>query len=208
MNKDLYTLLNTVKLVDVLVTTALFALIIGILITQKKRIKDMLECWRKKRNFEDTIIDSINKLKENDLRLQENIDKVWGTMESARDTSKEIQEEMYSDIKEIREEMYSVIKDISTNLKDVTNKLDDIEKKNDLSKQAGLKEKIEKLYRECHEHMVCTDTAFETLKDLIADYERHGGENSFVHSLVQPEMYTWERIKTIPDPNSDHDEDK
>ncbi len=197
MNKDLYTLLNTVKLVDVLVTTALFTLIIGILITQKKKIKDMLEGWRKKRNFEDTIIESINKLKENDIRLQANIDKVWGTMESARDTSKEIREEMYSDIK-----------DVSNTLKVVNDKLNDIEKKNDLSKQADLKEKIEKLYRECHAHMVCTDTAFETLKDLITDYERHGGKNSFVHSLVQKEMYTWERIKTIPDPSPDHDENK
>lgn len=197
MNKDLYTLLNTVKLVDVIVTTALFALIVGILITQKKKIKDMLESWRKKRNFEDTIINSINSLKECDHRLQENIDKVWSAMESARDTSKEIREEMYADIK-----------NISTDLKDVTNKLDIMEEKNNLSKQADLKEKIEKLYRECHAHMVCTDTAFETLKDLIADYERHGGENSFVHSLVQPEMYTWERIKTIPDPNSDHDENE
>lgn len=195
MNKDIYTLLNTVKLVDVVITTALFALIIGILITQKKKIKDMMEGWRKKRNFEDTIIESINGLKENDRLLQENIDKVWGTMESARDTSKEIREEMYSDIKSI-----------STDLKGVVNKMDIMEEKNNLSKQADLKEKIEKLYRECHAHMVCTDTAFETLKDLITDYERHGGKNSFVHSLVQPEMYTWERIETIPDPNSDHDE--
>lgn len=197
MNKDLYTLLNTVKLVDVLVTTALFALVIGILITQKKKIKGLLENWRKKRNFEDTIVESIEGLKENDTRMQQNIDKVWGVMESARDASKEIREEMYEDIK-----------NISVNLKDVTTKLNDIEKKNDLSKQADLKEKIEKLYRECHTNMVCTDTAFETLKDLIADYERHGGKNSFVHSLVQKEMYTWERIKTIPDPNSDHDADK
>lgn len=195
MNKDLYTLLNTVKLVDVVVTTALFILISGILVTQKKKIKDMLENWRKKRNFEDTIINSINGLKENDQRLQDNIDKVWDAMESAQNTSKEIRSEMYEDIK-----------DISSSLKNVVGKMDAMEEKNNLSKQADLKEKIEKLYRECHANMVCTDTAFETLKDLITDYERHGGINSFVHSLVQPEMYTWERIKTIPDPSPDNDD--
>lgn len=197
MDKDLYTLLNTVKIVDVIVTIGLFALIIGIAFSQRKNIKCALENWRKKRNFEDTIIESINGLKENDKRLQNNIDKVWKTMESAQETSREIRGEMYDDIK-----------GISTGLKTVTNKLDDIEKKNDLSKQAELKEKIEKLYRECHANMVCTDTALETLKDLIDDYERHGGKNSFVHSLVQPEMYTWDRIKTIPDPNTVHKEDK
>lgn len=193
MNKDLYNLLTTVKLVDVIATIGLFVLIVGIIITQRKKIKEYMEHWRKKRNFEDSIMESINMLKENDRQLRKNIDDIWGTMESARDTSKEIREEMYSDIK-----------DISADLKVVTSKLDDMEQKNNLSKQADLKEKIEKLYRECHANMVCTDTAFETLKDLIADYERHGGVNSFVHTLVQPEMYTWDRIKTIPDPKSDH----
>ncbi|GEM_PF-6123592 len=197
MDKNLYTLLNTVKLVDVIVTIGLFILIGGLLITQRKKIKEAMEHWRAKRNFEDTIMASINTLKESDKYLREYIDRVWSTMEKARDTSKEIRGEMYSDIK-----------DISIDLKNVTTKLDDMEKKNNLSKQAELKEKIEKLYRECHANMVCTDTAFETLKDLIADYERHGGKNSFVHSLVQPEMYTWDRIKTIPDPNSDHKEDE
>lgn len=192
MNKNLFTLLNTIKLVDVVVTVALFLLIIGILITQKNKIKAIMESWRKKRNFEDTIIESIKGLEESDRRLQENIDKVWNTMEMARDTSKEIRSEMYSDIK-----------GISNNLKDVNEKLDIMERKNNLSKQADLKEKIEKLYRECHAHMVCTDTALETLKDLIADYERHGGKNSFVHSLVQPEMYTWDKIETIPKKSHD-----
>ena len=190
MNKDLYTLLNTVKLVDVLITAGLFILVIGILLTQRKKIKDVLENWRKKRNFEDSVIDSIKLLKTNDTQLQENIDNVWRTMENARNTSKEIRAEMYSDIKSIL-----------TDLKELKEKIDDIEKKKNLSKQAELKEKIEHIYRECHVNMVCTDTAFETLKDLITDYERHGGKNSFVHTLVQPEMYTWERIKTIPDPD-------
>ena len=192
MNKNLFTLLNTIKLVDVVATVALFLLIVGILITQKNKIKAILESWRKKRNFEDTIIESIKGLEESDRRLQDNIDKVWNTMEMARDTSKEIRSEMYSDIK-----------GISNNLKDVNEKLDIMERKNNLSKQAELKEKIEKLYRECHAHMVCTDTALETLKDLIADYERLGGKNSFVHSLVQPEMYTWDKIETIPKKSHD-----
>lgn len=186
MSKDLYNLLTTVRVVDVIATLALLAIIVGVFVTQRRKICDVLEHWRKKRNFEDTIIDSIKGLEESDRKMQERIDVVWKTMESARDTSREIREEMYSDIKQI-----SV-------------KLDDMEKKNNLSKQAEIKSRIEKLYRECHANKVCTDTAFETLKDLIADYERHGGHNSFVHSLVQPEMYMWERIKTIPDPDAQH----
>lgn len=195
MNKDLWTLLNTVKLVDVIVTTLLFVSVLIILITQWKKIKMILENWRKKRNFEDTIIDSIEALKENDKQLQENIDMVWNTMKNARKTSIEIRSEMYDDIK-----------GMTNDLKSVNSKLDEMERKKNLSKQAELKEKIERIYQECHANKVCTDTALDTLKDLIADYERHGGKNSFVHSLVQPEMYTWERIKNIPDPNhSEHE---
>ena len=32
----------------------------------------------------------------------------------------------------------------------------------------------------------------EALEDLIDTYESFGGKNSFVHSVVQKEMYTWE----------------
>ena len=188
MSKNLYNLLTTVRVVDVIATLALLTIIVGVFVTQRKKIREALEHWRKKRNFEDTIMGSIKGLEESDRKMQERIDGVWHMMESARETSREIREEMYSDIK------------------DISAKLDDMEKKNNLSKQAELKSRIEKLYRECHANKVCTDTAFETLKDLIADYERHGGHNSFVHSLVQPEMYMWERIKTIPDPDAQQKE--
>ena len=192
MNKDLWTLLNTVKLVDVIVTTLLFVSLLIIVITQWKKIKMLLENWRKKRDFEDTVMDSIEALKENNSLLKNRINEVWDTMLDARETSKEIRTEIYTDIKGMTED----IKSVKTHLNDIDNK-------RNLSKQADLKEKIDRLYQECHKNMVCTETALETLNDLIADYERHGGTNSFVHTLVQPEMYTWKRIKNIPDPNKD-----
>ena len=49
MNKNLFELLNAVKLVDVVVTSALFIVIISILITQRKKLKEVFEVWRKKR---------------------------------------------------------------------------------------------------------------------------------------------------------------
>lgn len=33
----------------------------------------------------------------------------------------------------------------------------------------------------------------EALEDLIDEYESAEGKNSFVHSVVQKEMYTWEK---------------
>ena len=35
----------------------------------------------------------------------------------------------------------------------------------------------------------------ESLEDLITTYEAHKGFNSFVHSVVQKDMYTWELVE-------------
>lgn len=35
----------------------------------------------------------------------------------------------------------------------------------------------------------------ESLEGLIEQYEAHGGRNSFVHSVVEPEMQTWKVIE-------------
>ena len=34
----------------------------------------------------------------------------------------------------------------------------------------------------------------EALEGLIEQYEAHGGKNSFVHSVVEPEMQIWKVI--------------
>lgn len=197
MDKDLYTLLNTVKLVDVVVTTALFVVIVGIIVSQKNNIKQFLERWREKRNFEDNIVETLDNMKDTDAKLKKGLEEIWDTMDKSREVSKEVRKEMYSDMKEISKDLKTVMKSIN-----------DMEEKNNLSKRANLKEKIERIYWECHKNMTCTDTSFETLKDLIEDYERHGGTNSFVHTLVLPEMYTWRRLKAIPDPDPNNEERK
>lgn len=72
-----------------------------------------------------------------------------------------------------------------------------IQELNSETTRAGIKEKIERLYRECHPHMTCTDMQLDTLEDLISEYEKQGGNNSFVHTTVQPEMYQWKIIHEI-----------
>ena len=180
MEKNLFELLNAVKLIDVVATSGLFIIILTILITQRRKIKEGLENWRKKKNFEDSAIDMINA---NTIKIEELED----TMLKARDTSREI-----------REEMYEEIKDVSVNMKEVISTLKEMQEKEKLSKRADIKEKIEKIYRECNLAKSCTDMQLETLKDLIDDYERYEGQNSFVHSVVQKEMYTWEVMEKIP----------
>lgn len=185
MNKNLFELLNAVKLVDVVVTSALFIVIIGILITQRKNIKTWLETWRKKRNFEENAMIMI---KANTEKIKE----LESTMLSARQTSVDIRAKMYNDLNE-------VVNDVKTIIVTLT----ELQERDAETKRAEIKHSIEKAYRECCDTKICTDTQFETLKELIQAYEKHGGTNSFVHTLVIPEMYTWELIKKIPERKDD-----
>ena len=101
------------------------------------------------------------------------------------------------DSRKIRREMYSIMDKQSDGIRNLTEIVVEMQKKNSKTKGAEIKSKIEGIYKECHPSMVCTDMAFETLKVLIEEYEVHGGDNSFVHSTVEPEMYEWKVIKTI-----------
>lgn len=66
--------------------------------------------------------------------------------------------------------------------------------------RAELKDKISNRYRLHNRVGKWTSMDKETLEDLIAEYEDCGGENSFVHTVVQKKMYTWE----IVDDGEDH----
>lgn len=68
------------------------------------------------------------------------------------------------------------------------------EKKQNERVQAELKDKIGESYRHYHERNKINSMELEALEGLIETYENFGGKNSFVHSVVQKEMYTWEQI--------------
>ena len=71
------------------------------------------------------------------------------------------------------------------------------EKKNNKRIRAELKDKISQLYRYYHSLGKINDMELESLEDLIEEYEAADGVNSFVHQIVQKEMYTWEKIDKI-----------
>lgn len=60
--------------------------------------------------------------------------------------------------------------------------------------QAEIKDKIAHSYRQYHPAQKISEMELEALEDLITAYESYGGENSFVHSVVEKEMYGWEKI--------------
>lgn len=83
-------------------------------------------------------------------------------------------------------------------MQDDTNaKFDALKERNDKRVRAELKDKIGASYRYYHNTRKINDMELEALEDLIEAYEDACGENSFVHSVVQQEMYTWEKVDRI-----------
>lgn len=99
----------------------------------------------------------------------------------------------------VREELKKSINDIFVKLDEMQEKTDkrfeDNEKNTNRRIRAELKDKIGQSYRYYHKIGKINDMELEALEDLIKEYESVKGENSFVHSVVQKEMYTWEQVE-------------
>ena len=56
------------------------------------------------------------------------------------------------------------------------------------------KDRISQSYRYYHAKGQWNSMEKEAFDGLIRDYESHGGENSFVHSVCEPESCTWKIV--------------
>lgn len=179
MDKSIYELLQEVSGAELLV--ALFLIIaLGVLIyTQKGKLLKQLNKWRKTKNEEEDFHALVYELK--------------NSMETLSKEVKENQQNRDREFSELRKELNTQ----SQNIMELKNTVLKIQEKNSETKRAEIKEKIERIYRECTHEQVCTEMQFESLKDLIEQYEKHGGDNSFVHTTVQPEMYKWDVVKEV-----------
>ena len=161
MNESLLELLQRATLYDLIITIFLISIIAGIILSQKKKIIEKLNKWRKTKNEEENFDDLVYSLRDSVADMKKTIDKQ------------------------------------SDDIKNLTTIVVEMQKINSKTKRAEIKEKIERIYSECHPAMTCTDMQFEVLKELIEEYEEHGGVNSFVHSAVEPEMHEWTKIGKI-----------
>lgn len=71
-------------------------------------------------------------------------------------------------------------------------KLDRKISQDDEVRRGELKDRIRQSYGYYHKQGYITNMELESLQGLINSYEKSGGANSFVHTVVEPEMYTWE----------------
>ncbi len=132
--------------------------------------------------------DVINELKELSLKHEKDIRQMYDDNITHRDQSRSIRNDF-------RELIDSIGKKLDAMQKKTDERFLETEKKNNKRIRAELKDKIGQSYRYYHQKQEINDMEFEALEDLIKEYESANGENSFVHSVVQKEMYTWRKIE-------------
>lgn len=94
------------------------------------------------------------------------------------------------------------ISDLSKKVDSLSMSLFEMRKIQDEDKLAEYKDKIGDSYRYYSERKYSEDDPMpywnhmekESLEGLVSQYEAHGGENSFVHTIVEPEMQKWKII--------------
>lgn len=197
MDQSLLEALKNISVYDFVWTVSLLIIVAAVLVSQKHRISSKLNKWRKTKNKEEEFRELVYNLKDLLTSLKEEVNNNKQESLSNRTHDRE-------DSRKIRDEMYKIMNKQSEDIESLTKIVLDMKAQNSKTKRAEIKEKIERIYSECHPAMTCTDMQLETLRELIDEYEVHGGVNSFVHSTVEPEMVTWNkilRIKKLPDSN-------
>lgn len=152
---------------------------------------------RLKKHEHELLIETANELKRLSEKHKEDMDSFLNNRIHDREQSFSIQKELITSQENISKLINSLEKKL-TEMQDSTDKrFKENEEKENRRVQAELKDKIGQSYRYYHDIKKINDIEMETLKGLIKTYEDYGGKNSFVHSLVQKEMYTWEHIDKI-----------
>lgn len=185
---DLLDKLDSVSAMAVVVVILLIFFVLGWGLSKRNDITDLWNSWQQSRKRKDELL---NMLLDDHERMQ----KYEDARKSDRSQSFEIQKQLIDANKDLANQLADLSHKIDENQKKTDERFLQSEEKNNKRVRAELKDKIGRTYRYHHETQKINDMEFEALKDLIEEYEDHGGTNSFVHETVQPEMYVWERDK-------------
>lgn len=98
---------------------------------------------------------------------------------------------------QIQKQLIESQQQLDFSLAELKQHLISMEEKQNKKTRADLKDKIRRSYQVYHERGEWNDMEKESLEGLIEEYECAAGTNSFVHDIVQPEMYTWKLVERI-----------
>lgn len=160
---DILDRLDSVSAMAVVVVIMIVFFILGWFISRRKDISDLWNSWYQNRKKKDELL---NIIVEDHEKMKE----------YARSIS----------------EINTKLDKLDNLYRQTERRLEENEEKNNKRVRAELKDKIRMAYQVYHNRGYWNDMEKESLEDLIAEYESHKGKNSFVHSVVEKEMYTWE----------------
>lgn len=134
-----------------------------------------------------------SKEKDHDLLLRtvEELNQFAENRKHDREQSFQIQKELTDAQKELAKSISMISKKIDEMQRNTDERFARSEQKNNKRIRAELKDKISQSYRYHHALGKISPMELEALEDLIEEYEAADGKNSFVHSVVQKEMYKW-----------------
>ena len=124
-------------------------------------------------------------------------------IKTGADEDKETLEERIATLERHDKWQYNEISKISDVVEHIKDEVTLMRKQRDEDKLAEYKDKVGQSYRCYKERKYSEEEPIpdwnhmekEALEGLIKQYESHGGKNSFVHSIVEPEMQTWKVIE-------------
>lgn len=153
----------------------------------RKAITDFFNNIYNKRRNKDELLKTIH---ENQAEIKQIMDNRLHD----REQSLAIQKELTDTQKKLSESISALSKKLDEIQQNTNERFEESERKNNKRIRAELKDKISQSYRYYHSLGKINDMELEALEDLIEEYEEAEGSNSFVHSVVQKEMYTWEKV--------------
>ena len=171
-----------------LVSLIVLGVVIGWFLSNRKDIKGLWGSWYQARKRKDELLNML-------LSDHDRICAYEDNRKHDREQSFEIQRQLIDANTKLAEQITELSKMMQANQRKTDERFQQSEEKNNKRVRAELKDKIGRTYRYHREIGKINEMEFEALKDLIEEYENHGGTNSFVHDVVLPAMYSWERVE-------------
>ncbi len=171
----------------IIASIIIICLVLLIIFKNRKAVSDFINTVYNRRKKREELLNTIH---EN----QSAIKQIMDNRLHDREQSFAIQKELTDTQKRLSESISSLMEKMDDLQQNTNKRFEESERKNNKRIRAELKDKISRSYRYYHSLGKINDMELEALEDLIEEYEEAEGSNSFVHSVVQKEMYTWEKV--------------
>lgn len=160
--------------------------VIGWFLSNRKDISELWNSWYQSKKRKDELLNML-------LNDHERMGAYEENRLHDRAQSFEIQKQLVDAQSKLAEQISEISNKIDENQKKTDQRFEQSEERNNKRVRAELKNEISEIYRKCHHTGKISSMRLEVLENLIEEYEDAKGVNSFVHSIVQPEMYSWEQ---------------